>query len=147
MTSYTKYDDYAIESIGTLINDGKYDEFKIGTIDVFDIDTKYTDVNIKTLIHEGNFETKYGSVDIKSTGSGLEKIKIQSKYTGYNFKIDGNFDLSFEGSKTDFHVNQPFEKIQSEKDGSDLSLKGYRGPKGSGAVIIATMRYGELDIY
>lgn len=147
LNAHTKYDDYAIETIGSLKNSGKYDEFKIGSIDVFDIDTKYTDINIKTLNHKANFETKYGSVDVKATGSELEKIIIQSKYTGYNFHIDGDFHLDFDGSRTDLHVKQPYEKYHSEKDGSDLSVKAYRGSKNSGATISAYMRYGGLDIY
>lgn len=146
MVSHTKYDEYSIESIRSIKNDGKYDEFKIGDIDVFEIETKYTDVKIKNLNHKAGFETRYGSVDINSTGSMLEKINIQSKYTDYNFKINGDFHLNFEGSKTNLHVNQPFEKYHTEKDGNDLILKAYRGTKEGGVNITAYMSYGGLDI-
>lgn len=146
LDAHTKYDDYAIETVGSMKNNGKYDEFKIGSIDVFDIDTKYTDVNITSLNQKASFETKYGSVDIGSTGNSLEKINIQSKYTGYNFNISGDFHLDFDGSKTDLHVTKPYEKYHSEKDGSDLILKAYRGSKSGGASISAYMRYGGLGI-
>ena len=146
LISYTKYDDYVIESLGSLRNDGKYDEFTIGTIDAINIDTKYSDIKIKTLNQEALFDTKYGSVNIKSTSNGLEKINIQSKYTGYKFNIDGDFHLIFDGSHSDLHVNEPYEKYHSKKDGSDLKLKAFRGSKEGGAKISAYMRYGGLDI-
>ena len=146
IVAHTKYDDYSIETVGTLKNNGKYDEFKIGSVDEFMIETKYTDVDISTLHHEGMFETKYGSVDINATGNNLKKIQIVSKYTGYGFNISGDFHLDFDGSRTDLHVSKPNEKYQSERDGSDLSVKAYRGSKSSGAEILASMRYGSLKI-
>lgn len=147
MTSTTKYDEYSIESMTSLKNDGKYDEFVIGSIDDINIDTKYTDLNINTLNSKGIFDTRYGNVNVKSTGSNLNKITINSKYTGYEFNIANDFHLNFDGSKTDLHVKQPYEKYQSHKDGSDLQVKAYRGSKEGGAQIIANMRYGDLDIY
>ncbi len=146
VTSYTKYDEYKIESLVSLKNDGKYDDFVIGTIDKINIDTKYTDVNIQTLNDIGIFDTGYGNVNVKSTGNRLEKIAINSKYTGYDFNISGDFHLLFEGSNTDLHVSKPYEKYDSHKDGSDLRLKAYRGSKEGGAKISAYMRYGGLDI-
>jgi hypothetical protein len=146
MVSDTKYDDYVIGSLGTLKNSGKHDDFTIESIDVIDIDTKYTDINIKSLKHKANFETRNGNVDIESTANGLEKIIIESKYTGYNFSIDGDFHLNFEGSHTDLHMKQPYEKYQSEKDDSELKIMAYRGSKEGGAMISAHMRYGGLDI-
>lgn len=145
MTAYTKYDDYKIESLISLKNDGKYDEFVIGSVDDINIDTKYTDLNINTLNRKGKFDTGYGSVNVKSTGNNLEKILINSKYTGYEFDINSDFHLIFEGSKTDLHVKEPYEKYDSQKDGSDLRLKAYRGSK-DGAQISAYMRYGGLNI-
>ena len=146
MVSYTKYDDFSIETVGSFKNNGKYDEFDIGTANSINIDTKYTDLNIRTLNEKGIFDTGYGSVNVQSTGSNLKKITIHSKYTGYEFDIPGDFHLNFEGSYTDLHVNQPFEKYDSHKDGSDLRIKAYRGSKEGGALIIADMRYGGLDI-
>ena len=146
MVSQSKYDDFVIESLGTLKNSGKYDEFAIASIDVIDIDTKYTDISINSLNHKARFETKYGNVDIESTANGLEKIIIQSKYTGYKFSIDGDFHLNFDGSHTGLHMKQPYEKYQSEKDGSDLKIMAFRGSKEGGAKISAIMRYGGLDI-
>lgn len=143
---YSKYDSYMIESVGSIKNDGKYDSFKIGTIDDFSIDTKYTSVSINQLNNSGKFDTKYGSVDVKSTGNYLEEINIHSKYTSYSFNIEGDFDLDFDGSKTDLHVSKPYEKYQYDKDGSDLKVKAYRGSKGRGAQIKAYMSYGGLDI-
>lgn len=146
MKSYTKYDDYKIESIGSFKNDGKYDEFILGTVGDINIDTKYTDVKINTLQAKGIFDTSYGDVDVRSTGNDLEKLSINSKYTSYNFGIEGDFHITFEGSHTDLHVSQPYEKYSSHKDGSDLRIKAYRGSKEGGAKISAYMRYGGLDI-
>lgn len=145
VTSYTKYDEYKIENLTSLKNDGKYDDFVIGTIDEIMIDTKYSDVNIGTLNRRASFETGYGNVNVKDTGSGLEKIAISSKYTGYRLDIAGDFHLNFEGSRTDLHVSKPYEKYNSEKDGGDLRLKAFRGSK-DGAKISAYMKYGGLDI-
>jgi len=146
MVSSTKYDEYTIENIGTLKNNGKYDEFNIGTINSINIDTKYTDLNILTLNKIGVFDTGYGSVDVQATGSNLEKITIQSTYTGYEFDIPGDFNLNFDGSHTDLQVNQPYEKYDSHKDGSDLRIKAFRGSKDGGVQIVADMRYGGLEI-
>ena len=146
MTAYTKYDDYRIGEMTSLKNDGKYDEFTIQTINDINIDTKYTDVDIQQLNGTGIFDTAYGSVDVSSTGSNLEKIRINSKYTDYKFGIDGDFNLDFEGSRTDLHVSKPYEKYSSHKDGGDLKIGAYRGSKGGGAQISAYMRYGGLKI-
>jgi len=146
VTSYTKYDEYKIESMVSLKNDGKYDDFMIGNVEDINIDTKYTDVNIGTLHRRGLFDTGYGSVNVQATGNDLEKISINSKYTGYEFDVDGDFHLIFDGSHTDLHVSKPYEKYQSHRDGSDLKLKAYRGSKEGGAKISAYMRYGGLDI-
>ena len=146
MTAYTKYDDYTIGNVVSLKNDGKYDEFEIGSVDEINIDTKYTDLRINTLNSKGIFDTGYGNVNVNSTGNNLQKIAINSKYTGYEFNINSDFHLTFEGSRTDLHVKQPYEKYQSEKDGSDLKVKAYRGSKDGGTQISAYMRYGDLDI-
>ncbi len=144
--SYTKHDEYTIERLVSLKNDGKYDEFSIGTIDIINIDTKYTDLKIGTLNQIGTFDSKNGSVNLKSTGKNLEKISINSKYTDYEFNMEGDFHLNFEGSYTDLHVSKPYEKYNSNKDGSDLKINAYRGSKEGGAQISAYMRYGGLDI-
>lgn len=146
MNSYTKYDDYSIESIGSLKNDGKYDEFEIGTIGNINIDTKYTDVKINMLQSNAIFETRYGGVNIISSGNNLEKISINSKYTGYAMDIVGDFNLDFEGSRSDFHLGQPNEKYSSHKDGNDLTVRAFRGNKEGGAMISVYMRYGGLNI-
>ena len=146
MISQTKYDDYTIGSLGSFKNEGKYDEFNIGSVNIFSLDTKYTDVNIGVLGQKAQFETKYGSVEIKETNNGLEGINIQSKYTDYDLHVDGDFHLNFHGSRTDLHVSKPNEKYRSEKDGSDLTIMAYRGSK-NGAQIVADMRYGGLTIH
>ena len=146
MTSRTKYDDYKIETIGSLKNDGKYDEFILGTVGEINIDTKYTDVKINMLNHMGVFDTGYGGVDVNSTGSDLEKLAINSKYTAYNFGVTGDFHINFEGSHADLKISKPYEKYSSNKDGSDLNVKAYRGSKEGGAKISAYMRYGGLKI-
>lgn len=147
MTSYTKYDDYKIETLESIKNDGKYDEFVLGTVGDINIDTKYTDVKINMLNHKGIFDTAYGSVDVNGTGNGLEKITISSKYTGYDFSIGGDFHVDFEGSRTSFHISEPYEKYSSNKDGKNHRIKAYRGSKNGGARISAYMRYGGLDIH
>jgi len=146
MTSRTKYDDYKIETVGTLKNDGKYDEFILGTVGEFNIDTKYTDVKINMLNHKGIFDTAYGGVNVNSTGNQLEKLSINSKYTGYDFNISGDFHINYEGSHSNLHISKPYEKYSSHKDGSDLRIKAYRGSKEGGVRISAYMRYGGLDI-
>ena len=146
MTSSTKYDEYVIESVSILKNDGKYDEFKIGTVDAIDIDTKYTDIDINLLNQKGRFETGYGSVDVKSTGSDLEKISIQSKYTDYRFGDISDFHLDFVGSHSDLRIAKPYEKYNSHKDGSDLEVKAYRGSKDGGTQFSVYMKYGGLYI-
>ena len=146
MISSSKYDDYTIGQVGNLKNEGKYDEFKIGTIDVIEIETKYTDLDINKLMVKGKFETGYGSVDVKETGSSLEKIYIQSKYTGFSFGSISAFHLDFDGSHTSLHIAQPYEKYNSNKDGSDLQIKAYRGSKEGNTQIRAYMKYGGLHI-
>ncbi|MFT6335883.1 MAG: hypothetical protein ACJATI_002638 [Halioglobus sp.] len=142
----TKYDEYTIESAGEIVNNGKYDNFKIGEAESIIIETKNTHVSIKKLNRECKVEMKYGSIHVKSTGPNLELISLESKYTEYKFGIDSDFHLKFLGDHSDLSINVPFEKYYSEKDGSDLIVKAFRGSKNAILKISAELKYGELKI-
>lgn len=146
MSIDSKYDEFIIESAGRIENNGKYDNFKIGEAESLIIETKNTTVAIKKLNRICETETKYGSVNIKSTGPNLELVSLESKYTEYNIGIASDFRLKFLGEHSDLSIDGPYEKDEYIKDGSDLDVKAFRGSKNANLKISAELKYGSLRL-
>ncbi|MEM9548263.1 MAG: hypothetical protein AAGA77_19935 [Bacteroidota bacterium] len=142
----SKYNSFDIGKVNTVSYSGKYDEIEIETIGTIDVEAKYSDLKIGQLNQEGSFDTKKGAVRIVSTGSSLQKIKIAAKYTDYKFNFSEDFHLEFLGSHSNLELKEPYKTYLSDKDGSDLRLKAFRGSKDKGVQIVADMRYGGLII-
>lgn len=142
----SKYDEFTIGSAGKIVNDGKFDDFKIGEAESLNIDTKNTTVVIEKLSRGCKGDTKHGSIQVKSTGPDFEYISIDSKYTDYKFGIDSDFYLKFIGDHSDLSIDVPHETHHSDKDGSELNVKAYRGSKNAKLKISSELKYGGLKI-
>ena len=147
MVLSTKYDEFTIESAKQIENSGKYDDFRIGIAESLIVDTKYSTIEVKELLKKCQAETKYGSVQVKSTGAKMESISVESKYTDYRFGVSSDFSINFIGDRSDLSINVPHEKYHSEKDGNELSVKAYRGNKNAMLKISADLKYGGLIIH
>ena len=146
MSLDSKFDEFIIESAGVIENEGKFDDFKIGEAEGLIIETKNTTVAIKRLNKICKVETKYGSVNINSTGPNLELISLESKHTEYNIGVDSDFRLMFLGEHSNLSIDGPYEKDQYVEDGSDLNVKAHRGSNNANLKISAELRYGSLKI-
>jgi len=140
----SKYDEFTIDSAREIINNGKYDVFKIGEAESLIIDTKNTIVSVTKLNSKCIVESKYGSIQVKSTGPNLKRISLESKYTEYTIGIDSDFHLQFLGDYSDLSIKVPHKKYFSEKGGSDLNVKAFRGSKNASLKINADLKYGGL---
>lgn len=145
-TLSTKYDDYEIESAHRIVNSGKYDDFKIGKVGNVIFDTKNTSIKVDHLENQGVFDTRYGSVTVRSIGD-IKGITVDSKYTNYKFNVQSNFHLNFYGTYSDLNIAQPYEKYHYIEDGNDIEAKVFRGSKNGKANIVVNMKYGGLKLY
>lgn len=142
----SKYDTFTIEEAGEIVNSGKYDDFKIGEAVSLIIDTKNTTVRVRRLNKKCKVDTKYGSIQVKSTAPEFEELSIDSKYTEYRFGIESDFHIKFLGDYANLSIDVPHDKYYSEKDGSDYNVKAYRGSKNAKLKISADLKYGVLKI-
>ncbi|MFT6780757.1 MAG: hypothetical protein ACJA1A_000673 [Saprospiraceae bacterium] len=142
----TKYDEFTIESAREIVNNGKYDNFKIGEAESLILETKNTSVSVKKLNRKCKVKTKYGSIHVRSTGPNLELISLESKYTEYKFGVDSDFHLKFLGDYSGLSIGVSHEKYHSEKDGSEINVKAFRGTKNAKLKISADLKYGGLKI-
>lgn len=146
LVSTSKYDNIILGRANEVTNTGKYDDWKIKKVGNITMSTKLTNCEIGFLANEGTFETKKGKVLIKGVGQNLGKVIIDSKYTYYELILEKDFHVDFEGDKTSFYIDEPFEKYHYEKDNDTKYVKLYRNNKYSDTKIIAHMKEGELVI-
>ena len=140
-----KYDQYTIGKASSIDISGKYDNYKIGSCGSFKIDTKYTGVKIESLSQSAEIYNEYGNIEIKELGSQFKKVFIKGKYAGLKINLLGGAIFDIETEYTSVDLPDDIETSYRDKDGNELTLKGFVHDKSAG-LIEAYMKYGSLRV-
>ena len=146
--SYSKYDTFDIGKVKDLNNEGKYDNFKIDFVESVLINSKYTDIYINTLVNTGEFDLRYGGVEINDLHEGFSKININGEYVDFIIGIgkDASYKLDFKSKYSNVRFPKSFIKTYEKKQGSRHEFTGYCSDENATAIILARIQYGGLKL-
>jgi hypothetical protein len=146
--SSSSYDEYDIGKAISMSNVGKYDNMSLGDISEVTMTTKYTHLDIGKLTDKAALNFKYGGIKIGRVSAGFSRIEIESGYTSVTMTVDptAKFNLDATGKYSGVKYTN-LEVYQDIRANSDIRVKGYRGEKDGGGIIVTNMKYGGLKIY
>ncbi len=146
--SSSSYDGYDIKKATSVRNVGKYDDMSFGEVDEISMTTKYSQLDVGKLSDKADLHFKYGGVKINRVMAGFSRIEIESDYTGVTMTIDPDAMFSLDATTKYCGIKysnlEVYYDVQSNNSGR---VKGYRGAKEGGGVIIANLRYGHFKMY
>jgi hypothetical protein len=146
--SSSSYDGYDIKKATSVSNVGKYDDMSFGEVDEVSINTKYSNLDVGRLNDKADLHFRYGGIKINGVSAGFSRIEIQSDYTGIVLTVDPEAQFSLDATSKYCGIKysdlEVFHDVQSN---NESRVKGYRGAKEGGGVIVATLKYGSFKIY
>lgn len=131
--------------IDELTYTGKYDDLTVDRVKIIDADCGFSGLVIGGLSQSGDFDMRYGELQIQNISRGFSSLHLNTSFTGAALNFDesaafsvdaqNNFcDIQHEGLK----VNEMIEK------GTSTTFKASKG-SGGGQVVVR-MNYGDLSI-
>jgi len=146
--SASSYDEYVIDKATSVSNVGKYDDMSFGEVDDITMTTKYAHLEVGKLNDKADLNFKYGGIKLYGVSAGFSRIEIESDYTGVTVEVDPNAKFRFEANSKYCGIKHSALEVYHDVQSNNESLvKGFRGSKEGGGVILATLRYGGFKIY
>ncbi len=148
VVSLTKYDTYEIEELDELRNEGKYDNFRLGKINKISIYSKYSDIKMDELSDSGEFELRYGQVNVRELKAGFSELDMEAEYTHFRINLEDDnvsFELDLKGEYASMRYPDNLKTTRVIRENSSKEVKGTYG-NGKGGKIKADLRYGGISI-
>ena len=142
----SKYDDIKLGKIETLTFTGAYDDIEIDQLGSGTFDNKYCGTEINSLSHSLTADIKYGSIKIDNLKTSFKNITISTSYAPV--KIYGTVATKIDVSGSYFEANLGADFIQKSKDknGSSLSIQGYKLSERTSSAITIKSKYADVLI-
>lgn len=140
----TKYDEYRLGDLTVFRNEGKYDKIRMEHVNDIRITTDYTNIEIEDIRNNGEFDLKYGSLQVHDLTSAFEEIDITSNYTDIRMESDSDASFSYDIDTEYVDLKVPSYDIYHE-DGKVKEVKADKNG-GNGGHITITAKYGSIRI-
>ena len=139
------YSDLHSVSVGDMEYTGKYDDIEVEQIKSINAQTGYSDIKVRELHNQGNFDMRYGDLQIENISRGFSRLDIKTSYTGVNleFKPDASFSIDAETNYCEIQ-HSGLKVTENVERPTSRTFKASRG-NGSGQIVVR-MNYGELII-
>ncbi|MEP6647469.1 MAG: DUF4097 family beta strand repeat-containing protein [Saprospiraceae bacterium] len=132
-------------SIGQFEYNGKYDDVVLDRAGSVHAETAYTDIVIDEVEKGGDFDMRYGDLQLKQIHRGFSNININTSYTGVEIELTSDASFSIDAETNYCDISHPELKIMEDSQRElSATLVGSRGV--GGGEIKARMSYGELNI-
>jgi hypothetical protein len=139
----SSYSDLSGNDVDEVTYSGKYDDIDIDRVKTIDAESSYTEIDVHGLSQSGDFDLRYGEINVENITSGFTHLNINTSYTGVHlaFAAGASFSVDAETSYCPIHHDELRVSEKIEKTTS-TSLKASRGSGGGN--VYARMSYGEL---
>jgi hypothetical protein len=141
----SSYSDLQGGAVDEVQYSGKYDDIEFERVKTIDVESSYTEVDIYGLDKSGDFDLRYGEINVENIGRDFTNVNVNTSYAGVRlaFAAGTPFTVDAETSYCDIQHNELRISEKIEKT-TTTSLKASRGI--GGGQLYARMNYGELFI-
>ena len=144
ITSFSKYDEYKIGSMGNFINEGAYDEIRIGNARLLDITTRFSEINVDVCEVGVNLDLYQGEIQIDHFTPAFDGGTINFEHTEVELSFDSDVILDVDSE----HTALDLKGMRQLEGGSPdpQKVRFVKGQSQRSKTLQVKAKYGSLEI-